>query len=108
MEALAYRKNAVMVREALEPGRPLPAVKRALRRKRVHPRQGAGTKEYLLLWPVGRQEFCYRLFWVSFQFCGLEAAIGEELFFRPRRDVPVNLTRIKEFKPHFKSDSGSS
>ena len=32
MEALAYRKNAVMVREALEPGRPLPAVKRALRR----------------------------------------------------------------------------
>ena len=32
MEALAYRKNAVMVREALEPGWPLPAVKRALRR----------------------------------------------------------------------------
>ena len=56
MEALAYRKNAVMVRGALEPGRPLPAVKGALR----------------------------------------------------RRDVPVNLTRIKEFKPHFKSDSGSS
>jgi len=32
MEALAYRKNAVVVREALEPGRPLSAVKRALRR----------------------------------------------------------------------------
>jgi hypothetical protein len=44
----------------------------------------------------------------GFQFCGLEAAIGEEFFFGSRRDVPVNLTRIKEFKPHFKSDSGSS
>jgi hypothetical protein len=44
----------------------------------------------------------------GFQFCGLEAAIREELFFGSRRDVPVNLTRIKEFKPHFKSDSGSS
>jgi hypothetical protein len=57
---------------------------------------------------AGRPEFCYRLFWVSFQFCGLEAALGEELFFRSRLDVPVNLTRIKEFKPYFKSDSGSS
>jgi hypothetical protein len=28
--------------------------------------------------------------------------------FGSRRDVPVNLTRIKKFKPHFKSDSGSS
>jgi hypothetical protein len=32
MEALAYSKNAVMVREAVETERPLPAVKRALRR----------------------------------------------------------------------------
>lgn len=108
MEALAYRKNAVMVREAVEPGRPLPGRETRAPPQRVHPRQRAGTEEYLWLCPVGRPELCYRLFWVSFQFCGLEAALGEELFFRSRRDVGVNLTRIKEFKPCFKSDSGSS
>ena len=67
MEALAYRKNAVMVPEAL------PLV----------------LGEFSVLWAG-------------------EAALGEELLFRSRRDVPANLTRIKEFKPYFKSASGSS
>ena len=33
----------------------------------------------------------------------LEAALPEDLVFRARRDVLVNLARIKEIKPYFKS-----
>jgi hypothetical protein len=33
----------------------------------------------------------------------LEAALPEDLFFRARREVLVNLTQIKEIKPYFKS-----
>ena len=69
MEALAYRKNAVMVREALETGPAATGRETRAPPQRVHPRHRAGTNEYLSLWPVGRPEFCYRLFWVSFQFC---------------------------------------
>jgi len=43
------------------------------------------------------------LFWVNYQLNELEAALPEDLFFRARRDVLVNLTRIKEIKPYFKS-----
>ena len=72
MEALAYRKNAVMVREALETGPAATGRETRAPPQRVHPRQRAGTNEYLSLWPVGRPDgFCYRLFWVSFQFYGL-------------------------------------
>ena len=42
-------------------------------------------------------------FWVNYQLNELEAALPEDLFFRARRDVLVNLTRIKEIKPYFKS-----
>ena len=42
-------------------------------------------------------------FWVNYQLSELEAALPEDLFFRARRDVLVNLTRIKEIKPYFKS-----
>jgi two-component system, LytTR family, response regulator len=42
-------------------------------------------------------------FWVNYQLGELEAALPEDLFFRARRDVLVNLTRIKEIRPHFKS-----
>jgi two-component system, LytTR family, response regulator len=41
-------------------------------------------------------------FWVNYQLNELESALPEDLFFRARRDVLVNLTRIKEIKPHFK------
>lgn len=42
-------------------------------------------------------------FWVNYQLGELEASLPEELFFRARREVLVNLTRIKEIKPYFKS-----
>jgi two-component system LytT family response regulator len=43
------------------------------------------------------------LFWVNFQLADLEATLPQDLFFRARRDVLVNLTRIKEIRPYFKS-----
>ncbi|HUI81560.1 MAG TPA: LytTR family DNA-binding domain-containing protein [Bryobacteraceae bacterium] len=42
-------------------------------------------------------------YWVNYQLNELEAALPDDLFFRARRDVLVNLTRIKEIKPYFKS-----
>jgi two-component system LytT family response regulator len=42
-------------------------------------------------------------FWVNYQLGELEAALPADLFFRARREVLVNLTRIKEIKPYFKS-----
>ncbi len=42
-------------------------------------------------------------FRVNYQLSELEASLPEDLFFRARRDVLVNLTRIKEIKPYFKS-----
>jgi DNA-binding LytR/AlgR family response regulator len=42
-------------------------------------------------------------FLVNYQLNELEAALPEDLFFRARRDVLVNLTRIKEIRPYFKS-----
>jgi DNA-binding LytR/AlgR family response regulator len=42
-------------------------------------------------------------FWVNYQFGELEAGLPAELFFRARREVLVNLTRIKEIRPYFKS-----
>ncbi|HEV3330602.1 MAG TPA: LytTR family DNA-binding domain-containing protein [Bryobacteraceae bacterium] len=43
------------------------------------------------------------LFWVNFQLADLEATLPQDLFFRARRDVLVNLARIKEIRPYFKS-----
>ena len=42
-------------------------------------------------------------FWVNYQLVELEAALPKELFFRARREVLVNLSKIKEIKPYFKS-----
>jgi two-component system LytT family response regulator len=43
------------------------------------------------------------VFWVNYQLVELEAAMPEDLFFRARREVLVNLTKIKEIRPYFKS-----
>lgn len=42
-------------------------------------------------------------FWVNYQLGELEASLPPELFFRARREVLVNLSRIKEIRPYFKS-----
>jgi DNA-binding LytR/AlgR family response regulator len=42
-------------------------------------------------------------FWVNYQLGELEAGLPAELFFRARREVLVNLARIREIKPYFKS-----
>ena len=40
---------------------------------------------------------------MNYQLGELEASLPAELFFRARREVLVNLSRIKEIKPYFKS-----
>jgi DNA-binding LytR/AlgR family response regulator len=42
-------------------------------------------------------------FWVNYQLSELETALPAETFFRARREVLVNLTRIREIRPWFKS-----
>jgi two-component system LytT family response regulator len=42
-------------------------------------------------------------FSVNYQLGELEASLPAELFFRARREVLVNLARIKEIRPYFKS-----
>jgi DNA-binding LytR/AlgR family response regulator len=42
-------------------------------------------------------------FWVNHQLSELEASLPGELFFRARREVLVNLNRIREIRPYFKS-----
>ena len=42
-------------------------------------------------------------FWVNHQLSELEACLPTELFFRARREVLVNLDKIKEIRPYFKS-----
>jgi len=42
-------------------------------------------------------------FWVNYQLGELEASLPADQFFRARREVLVNLSRIKEIKPYFKS-----
>jgi DNA-binding LytR/AlgR family response regulator len=42
-------------------------------------------------------------FWVNYQLAELEVALPPEEFFRARREVLVNISRIKEIKPYFKS-----
>ena len=42
-------------------------------------------------------------FWVNSQLSELEAGLPAELFFRARREVLVNVPRIKEIRPYFKS-----
>jgi len=43
------------------------------------------------------------VFWVNYHLAELEASLPGGLFFRARREVLVNLTRIKEIRPYFKS-----
>lgn len=42
-------------------------------------------------------------FWVNYQLAELEASLPEDVFFRARREVLVNMSRVKEIKPYFKS-----
>jgi len=42
-------------------------------------------------------------FWVNYQLAEFEAALPPGKFFRARREVLVNMSRIKEIKPYFKS-----
>jgi DNA-binding LytR/AlgR family response regulator len=42
-------------------------------------------------------------FWVNYRLAELEAALPPEEFFRARREVLVNMLRITEIKPYFKS-----
>ena len=42
-------------------------------------------------------------FWVNQQLVELETTLPKETFFRARREVLVNLSKIKEIKPYFKS-----
>lgn len=42
-------------------------------------------------------------FWVNYQLAELEASLPAELFFRARREALVNVNRIKEIRPYFKS-----
>lgn len=42
-------------------------------------------------------------YWVNYQLGDLEAALPAESFFRARREVLVNISRIKEIRPYFKS-----
>jgi two-component system LytT family response regulator len=42
-------------------------------------------------------------FWVNYQLAELEASLPVELFFRARREALVNVSRIKEIRPYFKS-----
>jgi len=42
-------------------------------------------------------------FWVNYQLAELEAGLPADLFFRARREVLVNLSKIKEIQPYIKS-----
>lgn len=42
-------------------------------------------------------------FWVNYQLGELEAGLPSDIFFRARREVLVNITRIREIRPYFKS-----
>jgi DNA-binding LytR/AlgR family response regulator len=42
-------------------------------------------------------------FWVNHQLGELEKSLPEDLFFRARREVLVNVQKIREIKPYFKS-----
>ncbi len=43
------------------------------------------------------------VYWVNYQLAELESSLPEEQFFRARREVLVNVNRIKEIRPYFKS-----
>ena len=42
-------------------------------------------------------------FWVNYQLIELEGTLPSQLFFRARREILVNLSKVKEIKPYFKS-----
>jgi two-component system LytT family response regulator len=43
------------------------------------------------------------VFWANYQLSDLESNLPAELFFRARREVLVNVNKIKEIRPYFKS-----
>jgi two-component system LytT family response regulator len=42
-------------------------------------------------------------YWVNYPLGELEASLPDEMFFRARREVLVNLATVKEIRPYFKS-----
>jgi two-component system LytT family response regulator len=42
-------------------------------------------------------------FWVNYQLGELETSLPADLFFRARRELLINLTKVKEIRPSFKS-----
>jgi DNA-binding LytR/AlgR family response regulator len=42
-------------------------------------------------------------FWVNYQLGELESGLPADMFFRARREVLVNITKIREIRPYFKS-----
>jgi DNA-binding LytR/AlgR family response regulator len=42
-------------------------------------------------------------YWVNHQLTELESALPSDLFFRARREVLVNVSKIREIKPYFRS-----
>ncbi|MBI4909501.1 MAG: response regulator transcription factor [Acidobacteria bacterium] len=42
-------------------------------------------------------------FWVNYQLSELESSLPEDMYFRARRECLVNLSRIQEIRPYFKS-----
>jgi DNA-binding LytR/AlgR family response regulator len=43
------------------------------------------------------------VYWVNYPLAELESGLPAEVFFRARRDVLVNVNRIREIRPYFKS-----
>lgn len=41
-------------------------------------------------------------FWVNYQLVELEASLPHDVFFRARREVLVNLAKVRQIKPYFK------
>ncbi len=43
------------------------------------------------------------VYWVNYQLSELESSLPQEVFFRARREVLVNVNHIREIRPYFKS-----
>lgn len=43
------------------------------------------------------------VYWVNYALAELETGLPEDVFFRARREVLVNVNRVKEIRPYFKS-----
>jgi len=124
----AFEANALAyLLKPVEPERLAQAVERARKLSAEHIRRVARESPKILRHIVCRKRDCLVLmtpeqilwfqvedgvvkahtaadtFWVNYQLGDLEASLPQELFFRARREVLVNLKKIKEIRPYFKS-----